>query len=180
MTEPEVRKKEVDPPNGFWKDLTKFLGRLWLLVRGRHSETEGFARFTLAEVLDAEAVHIPPPEYPKKTDSAQKRKENAPKTVDQNANHSGPGKALRDAFRKMYDRKYSALCFSGGGIRSATFGLGIVEALAEKGLLAKFDYLSTVSGGGYLGSWLSAWIRREQIRLNPDRETVALGLPTPE
>lgn len=50
-----------------------------------------------------------------------------------------------------------ALCFSGGGIRSATFGLGILQGLARLAALNKFDYLSTVSGGGYIGSWLSAW-----------------------
>ena len=54
----------------------------------------------------------------------------------------------------------AALCFSGGGIRSATFNLGILQRLAEVGLLEKFDYLSTVSGGGYLGSWLSGWTHR--------------------
>jgi hypothetical protein len=54
--------------------------------------------------------------------------------------------------------KRAALCISGGGIRSATFGLGILQGLARCGLLDKFHYLSTVSGGGYIGSWLSAWI----------------------
>lgn len=61
------------------------------------------------------------------------------------------------------------IAFSGGGIRSATFGLGVLEALKEKDLLQKVDYLSTVSGGGYIGSWLSAnchrqgnsWIRKD-------------------
>jgi hypothetical protein len=53
----------------------------------------------------------------------------------------------------------SALCLSGGGIRSATFALGVTQGFARHGLLAKFDYLSTVSGGGYIGSWLSAWMR---------------------
>ena len=48
------------------------------------------------------------------------------------------------------------LAFSGGGIRSATFNLGILQALAEAHLLHKFDYLSTVSGGGYIGAWLAA------------------------
>src|SRR2546430_10411576 len=52
------------------------------------------------------------------------------------------------------------LAFSGGGIRSATFNLGILQALAENRLLHKFDYLSTVSGGGYIGSWLAALTRR--------------------
>src|SRR5207247_7085328 len=51
----------------------------------------------------------------------------------------------------------------GGGIRSATFGLGVLQGLARKELLDKFDFLSTVSGGGYLGSWLSAWIHRKGI-----------------
>ncbi len=54
----------------------------------------------------------------------------------------------------------SALCFSGGGIRSATFNLGVLQGLAEQGLLASFDYLSTVSGGGYIGAWLAAWSSR--------------------
>jgi hypothetical protein len=52
------------------------------------------------------------------------------------------------------------LAFSGGGIRSATFNLGVLQALAENGLLRKFDYLSSVSGGGYIGSWLTALTRR--------------------
>lgn len=46
------------------------------------------------------------------------------------------------------------LALSGGGIRSATFCLGLVRGLAKNGLLKRFDYLSTVSGGGYLGSSL--------------------------
>src|SRR4026209_1267495 len=43
----------------------------------------------------------------------------------------------------------SGLAFSGGGIRSATFNLGILRGLHRLKLLAHFDYLSTVSGGGY-------------------------------
>ena len=57
-------------------------------------------------------------------------------------------------------RKRTALCLSGGGIRSATFGLGVLQGLARLSLLKQFDYLSTVSGGGYIGSWLTAWIHR--------------------
>ncbi len=48
------------------------------------------------------------------------------------------------------------LALSGGGIRSATFSLGVVQTLARRGLLKRVDYLSTVSGGGYLGSCLSS------------------------
>jgi GNAT superfamily N-acetyltransferase len=52
------------------------------------------------------------------------------------------------------------LAFSGGGIRSATFNLGVLKALHELGVLKHVDYLSTVSGGGYIGAWWSAWRAR--------------------
>ena len=51
----------------------------------------------------------------------------------------------------------AALCLSGGGIRSASFALGILQGLTRFGVLGQFHYLSTVSGGGYIGSWLTAW-----------------------
>jgi hypothetical protein len=82
----------------------------------------------------------------------------------------------------------AALCCSGGGIRSATFCLGVIQALAMHSLnksppgtaseagqapdqvkeandsaLSRFHYLSTVSGGGYIGSWLSAWRHRNDF-----------------
>ena len=50
------------------------------------------------------------------------------------------------------------LALSGGGIRSASFGLGVIQAFLEHGIMQKIDYLSTVSGGGYIGSSLS-WYR---------------------
>ena len=59
----------------------------------------------------------------------------------------------------------AALCLSGGGIRSGTFSLGILQGLAKRGLLDRFHYLSTVSGGGYIGSWLTAWSQRHPQRL---------------
>src|SRR5687768_7072769 len=52
------------------------------------------------------------------------------------------------------------LAFSGGGIRSATFNLGIIQGLAERDLLRHVDYLSTVSGGGYIGAWLHGYIKQ--------------------
>src|SRR6185503_1611794 len=54
------------------------------------------------------------------------------------------------------------LALSGGGIRSATFCLGFLQELHRLRLLRVFDYLSTVSGGGYLGGWWSAWLSRRQ------------------
>jgi hypothetical protein len=52
------------------------------------------------------------------------------------------------------------LGLSGGGIRSATFNMGVLQSLARVGILSKVDYLSSVSGGGYIASWLSGWIHR--------------------
>lgn len=59
--------------------------------------------------------------------------------------------------RANADEKLNAvgLALSGGGIRSATFGLGIVQVLARKGMLQDVDFLSTVSGGGYLGCFMN-------------------------
>lgn len=62
------------------------------------------------------------------------------------------------------------LAFSGGGIRSATFGLGVLEGLKHFGLLKKIDYLSTVSGGGYIGAWLSANCKRTTDRQEAAQE----------
>ena len=55
------------------------------------------------------------------------------------------------------------LAFSGGGIRSATINLGILQGLAKHGLLKRLDYISTVSGGGFIGGWLVRWIREKGI-----------------
>lgn len=56
------------------------------------------------------------------------------------------------------------LALSGGGIRSATFCLGVLQALAKQKLLIGIDYLSTVSGGGYIGGFLGAWINKAHVR----------------
>ncbi len=44
---------------------------------------------------------------------------------------------------------------SGGGIRSASFCLGVLQGLQYKKTLDRMDYLSTVSGGGYIGTTLT-------------------------
>jgi hypothetical protein len=137
-------------------------------------------------------------------------------------------------YRELNKLDRAALCLSGGGIRSATFCLGVIQALAmyqlpkppsgtapasppsgtapasppsgtasasppsgtvtplpptgtataspptgtatasptpptdkvaeaNQSLLSRFHYLSTVSGGGYIGSWLSAWRTRSDF-----------------
>jgi len=64
----------------------------------------------------------------------------------------------------------SAICLSGGGIRSATFNLGVLQHLAHLGILQRFDYLSSVSGGGYIASWLQAWMHHDAEALDKLKE----------
>jgi hypothetical protein len=64
-------------------------------------------------------------------------------------------------------RPLVGLAISGGGIRSATFGLGVLESLKRLGRLNDVDYLSTVSGGGFIGAWLSANCKRHDGWLDP-------------
>jgi hypothetical protein len=56
------------------------------------------------------------------------------------------------------DDNLMGLALSGGGIRSATFALGVLQAMAGRDLLKHVDYLSTVSGGGYIGTSLLWWL----------------------
>ena len=62
-----------------------------------------------------------------------------------------PGEPEKDAV---------GLAFSGGGIRSATFNLGLSQALERYGVLKRTDYLSTSSGGGYVGASISWFMSR--------------------
>jgi succinate dehydrogenase hydrophobic anchor subunit len=68
---------------------------------------------------------------------------------------------LRRHIHGLKDRR-SAICLSGGGVRSATFSLGVIQALAKQGWLEQFHYMSSVSGGGYVASWLSSWVARSE------------------
>ncbi len=60
------------------------------------------------------------------------------------------------------------LALSGGGVRSATFNLGVLQALHRHGILKRVDYLSTVSGGGYIGSYLTWFCSRKERTLEKD------------
>jgi Patatin-like phospholipase len=67
----------------------------------------------------------------------------------------------------------TGIALSGGGVRSATFALGVLQALARHDLLHRFDYLSTVSGGGYIGTsltWLTSRLVADHARAGwPER-----------
>lgn len=66
------------------------------------------------------------------------------------------------------DGQTVGLAISGGGIRSATFGLGILQALAGKNLIRQIDFLSTVSGGGFIGSFLGRLFTRSVVTTAAD------------
>lgn len=109
------------------------------------------------------------------------------------------GKTDAVFYRELHKLNSVALCLSGGGIRSASFALGVLEALAvhprpasgcqvadqSRSFLRQFHYLSTVSGGGYIGGCLSAWIKRSGYdsvwqrlvgrRAHPDQEPSELA-----
>lgn len=122
---------------------------------GAATTSESSAFVPLAQVLEEEfvALHGPLPERVR------------------GAGDEARIPALYEAIHELGEKR-AALCLSGGGIRSATFALGVLQGLARAGLLTKFHYLSTVSGGGYIGSWLSAWIHRS----GDDMEKVAAQL----
>ncbi len=71
----------------------------------------------------------------------------------------GAQRSLAEGHLPTAAHRLAGLAFSGGGIRSATINLGFAQALHRAGLFAHFDYLSTVSGGGYIGAAISARMR---------------------
>lgn len=84
-----------------------------------------------------------------------------------------------------------ALAFSGGGIRSATFCLGVLQGLTQaeapaqpntgagakaaesRSLLRQFDYLSTVSGGGFIGSFFTSLFAKKRLNRQADLDDKA-------
>lgn len=69
-----------------------------------------------------------------------------------------PGVALVD--KKVVDTV--GLALSGGGVRSAALSLGVLQALNQHNVIRNIDYLSTVSGGGYIGSALTATLTKTE------------------
>ena len=159
--------------------LQSSLKDLFARIAGRAPSEDG--PFSLNQVLRRELQELRPGLFddfeatpfaaPKSTDAAwdankQKRSENLRflyTRIAKLGKGAAPGKGG--------SKPLAALCLSGGGIRSATFNLGILQALAKIGVLKEFDFLSSVSGGGYIAGWLKAWMSRE----GSDRVNQALG-----
>ncbi|MDZ4342443.1 MAG: hypothetical protein U1E51_08435 [Candidatus Binatia bacterium] len=83
----------------------------------------------------------------------------------------GPAAEPRVSF---CEQDYLGLALSGGGIRSATFNLGLLQGLHRIDLLKDVDYLSTVSGGGYIGGFWSRWLR---VKEGPGHSDIKKSFP---
>ncbi len=72
--------------------------------------------------------------------------------------------SLDDRVKPTVEHGLVGIGYSGGGIRSASLNLGITQALHKYGVFDHVDYMSTVSGGGYLGSSITTLMRtREKL-----------------
>ena len=128
--------------------------------------------------------HIPPVEretswrFTQDQEIEDIRKQRKIRSYKQEACDDAPGDSIAPAdprgseyiwSNRIYTGEYEAnllgLAFSGGGIRSATIGLGVLERLRELDILRNIDYLSPVSGGGYIGAWLIGNVRRTRYWL---------------
>lgn len=80
--------------------------------------------------------------------------------LEQELRSRGQWKEGADAYVLAAELAPTGICLSGGGIRSATFNLGILQGLARRRALGCFTYLSSVSGGGYIHQFLANWLDR--------------------
>ena len=136
--------------------------------------------FSLVDVLNEELSLLRPDASPPREPPASA----APPPYS-TKNDPGERQEASDTLRGIYGRIHElgangtvALCLSGGGIRSATFNLGVLQALAGRRLLGRFDYLSSVSGGGFISGWLSAWIYRTGSLVQVETALSSLTHPT--
>jgi hypothetical protein len=144
-----------------------FTGAGWRHVNARRLERA--ARRTFED--EARADGLPPPAAPPAAADGQAferliddesdaifRARNA--GPDDKATRRVPPATTSEPWVTFRSADVVGLALSGGGIRSATFNLGVLQQLHECGVLRLVDYLSTVSGGGYVGGFWSAWLHR--------------------
>ena len=81
----------------------------------------------------------------------------------------------REHLKLNEQKTVSGLAISGGGIRSASFGMGVMQSLVANNQLSKMDYMSTVSGGGYLGAALTWALKQGGKEVGTSPENFPLG-----
>jgi hypothetical protein len=128
----------------------------------------------VAQVLWEERMALARPRESSAPLGIEKSASKAVAEAELNGRTENQPESIADIYRRLNKDNHWALCLSGGGIRSAAFALGVLQRFGDQpmapkcggdaagSLLQQFEYLSTVSGGGYIGSWLSAWLFQER------------------
>lgn len=177
-TEPEemLSKSDLKVAHGFWNDRTR-IKAMAILIDDK----------ALLHRLNEREIAIPfETHFRQELDEIDSSRNSRIKELSSEdiAKFPAPIPAMSDNNNPQHradEMELAGLAFSGGGIRSATFNLGVLQKLAELGALPRFDYLSTVSGGGYIGTWLNSWILRDgsikkvNDRLNKQQSTDPLA-----
>jgi hypothetical protein len=88
--------------------------------------------------------------------------------------------AWRAKTRRNGNGDLTGLALSGGGIRSAVFCLGALQAFAKHDILKNFDYLSTVSGGGYIGTSLTWFTQHDMECFGVGKYSFPYGIDDPQ
>ena len=101
--------------------------------------------------------------FPGELEAIRRRRQNAGLPPPAQPDQPGPS----------VDHNLTGLSLSGGGIRSASFSLGVLQVLSADGLLPQVDYLSTVSGGGLIGSTVSSVLHEPNTSGAADRFPLA-------
>ena len=168
----EIVSKEPKP---FWTEDTAL---------NRSLATEHLAEKEQIALLGALASIVQMPSTPAQVLAEELDEIDRARKLRQPAQVSAEEPAEVDPVQRAISRRLVGLAFSGGGIRSATFNLGVLQAVADGGLLGHVDYLSTVSGGGYIGTWLESWIQHQsdevvEQNLAPTRAPASQTEPDP-
>ncbi len=134
----------------------------------------------LGEIMDRRIVEFPgrgvhasmpePPSVPHSKDDTATRSSTG-ESVASNVESCPPSSC--DAVR----RSLFGLALSGGGIRSGAVNLGVFKSLNQHGLLRYVDYLSTVSGGGYAGAYLSSATLQPRKKKPPEKNSTGATVP---
>src|SRR6516225_1985418 len=106
-------------------------------VREKEPHHEGHEPKTYAELKEIHASAMASLENLRSLPQEADERKKAQKACDEHER-----RRMERLIKILRTRERAALCFSGGGIRSATFGLGVLQGLSHHHLLSKFDYLS--------------------------------------
>ena len=104
-------------------------------------------------------------EFSSEWKSIQRRREVAfgiggpaePQAADAQSSTNSDSSAVAPEVSVKRPKDLVGLALSGGGLRSAIFNDGFLQALSHRGLLRYVDYLCSVSGGGYIAGHLMTY-----------------------